>query len=200
MGRIRRGQGTDPESSRQIAEPERDHLAGRDGVGEGAQGLLPPSIRGGMVDLCLLGPFKTSKRRSPYGTSTNTAFQSVDGTPPPTLQKGHFVSLPQAYRRFDGSKAGRRRKRKMTDKRRYGVIDVRRINSETYHLCINGQMWSEVEWSASRQRWCVQDAAGRCLMVLIIARRRGWGSGFWKFRLRNPASPTRRRCHNSREP
>jgi hypothetical protein len=51
----------------------------------------------------------------------------------------------------------------MTDRRRYGVIEVRRINAETYHLTIAGQMWSEVEWSRSRQRWCVQDAAGHCL-------------------------------------
>jgi hypothetical protein len=51
----------------------------------------------------------------------------------------------------------------MTDPRRYGVIEVRRINAETYHLTINGQMWSEVEWSASRQAWCIQDAAGQCL-------------------------------------
>jgi hypothetical protein len=51
----------------------------------------------------------------------------------------------------------------MTDKRRYGVIEVRRLNAETYHLTIDGEMWSEVEWSASRQRWCVQDAAGNCL-------------------------------------
>jgi hypothetical protein len=52
----------------------------------------------------------------------------------------------------------------MRDRRRYGVIEVRRINAETYHLCIDGQMWSEVEWSRSRQRWCVQDAAGQCLI------------------------------------
>jgi hypothetical protein len=51
----------------------------------------------------------------------------------------------------------------MTDRRRYGVIEVRRLNAETYHLTINGVMWSEVEWSASRQAWCVQDAAGQCL-------------------------------------
>ena len=51
----------------------------------------------------------------------------------------------------------------MTDCRRYGVIEVRRINAETYHLTINGQVWSEVEWSASRQAWCIQDAAGQCL-------------------------------------
>jgi hypothetical protein len=43
------------------------------------------------------------------------------------------------------------------------VIEVRRINAETYHLTINGELWSEVEWSRSRQRWCIQDAAGHCL-------------------------------------
>jgi hypothetical protein len=52
----------------------------------------------------------------------------------------------------------------MTDDRRYGVIEVHRINAETYHLEIGGQMWSEVEWSASRQAWCIQDAAGHCLI------------------------------------
>jgi len=51
----------------------------------------------------------------------------------------------------------------MTDRRRYGVIEVRRINPETYWLEINGQMWSEVEWSPERRAWCVQDAAGHCL-------------------------------------
>ena len=51
----------------------------------------------------------------------------------------------------------------MTDQRRYGVIEVRRLNAETYHLTIGGVMWSEVEWSPSRQRWCIQDAAGQCL-------------------------------------
>jgi hypothetical protein len=50
-----------------------------------------------------------------------------------------------------------------SDPRRYGVIEVVRRNAETYHLVIDGQMWSEVEWSASRQRWCIQDAAGHCL-------------------------------------
>src|SRR5262249_56405926 len=51
----------------------------------------------------------------------------------------------------------------MSDRRRYDVIEVRRLNAETYHLTINGEMWSEVEWSKSRQAWCIQDAAGRCL-------------------------------------
>ena len=52
----------------------------------------------------------------------------------------------------------------MTDRRRYGVIEVRRINAETYWLEINGQMWSEVEWSGARGAWCIQDAAGHCLI------------------------------------
>ena len=51
----------------------------------------------------------------------------------------------------------------MTDRRRYRVIEVRAINAETYHLTIGGVMWSEVEWSRSRQAWCIQDAAGQCL-------------------------------------
>jgi hypothetical protein len=51
----------------------------------------------------------------------------------------------------------------MTDRRRYGVIEVRRINAETDHLVIDGEMWAEVEWSPSRRAWCVQDAAGQCL-------------------------------------
>jgi hypothetical protein len=54
-------------------------------------------------------------------------------------------------------------KRKMKDARRYGVIEVRRYNADTYHLTINDELWSEVEWSAERKAWCIQDAAGRCL-------------------------------------
>jgi hypothetical protein len=49
------------------------------------------------------------------------------------------------------------------DRRRYRVIETKRINAATYHLTIDGVLWSEVEWSASRQRWCVQDACGFCL-------------------------------------
>ena len=52
----------------------------------------------------------------------------------------------------------------MTDRRRYGVIELHRFNNATYHLVIDGQVWSELEWSASRQVWCIQDAAGHCLM------------------------------------
>ncbi len=51
----------------------------------------------------------------------------------------------------------------MTDHRRYGVIKVRRHNADTYHLTIDGELWSEVEWSPSRRAWCIQDAAGHCL-------------------------------------
>src|SRR5258708_4815420 len=50
-----------------------------------------------------------------------------------------------------------------TDKRRYGVIEVRPVNGATYHLTINGKLWSEVEWSPERRAWCVQDSEGRCL-------------------------------------
>jgi hypothetical protein len=49
-----------------------------------------------------------------------------------------------------------------TDRRRYGVIEVRRVNARTYHLNIGGEVWSEVEWSSSRRRWCVQ-GRGQCL-------------------------------------
>jgi hypothetical protein len=51
----------------------------------------------------------------------------------------------------------------ITDKRRYGVIEVRSLNAASYYLTIDGQLWSEVEWSPERQAWCVQDAAGHCL-------------------------------------
>jgi hypothetical protein len=50
------------------------------------------------------------------------------------------------------------------DKRRYGVIETQFHSSPArYDLTINGTLWSEVEWSASRRAWCIQDAAGRCL-------------------------------------
>jgi hypothetical protein len=51
------------------------------------------------------------------------------------------------------------------DKRRHGVIEVHRDrhNAQAYWLTIGGRVWSEVEWSSSRRRWCIQDAAGRCL-------------------------------------
>jgi hypothetical protein len=52
---------------------------------------------------------------------------------------------------------------KTIDKRRYRLISVVRRNSNTYHLLIDGTLWSEVEWSAKRLRWCIQDAAGQCL-------------------------------------
>jgi hypothetical protein len=51
----------------------------------------------------------------------------------------------------------------MKDKRRYGVIEVRRVNDITYHLTIGGRLWAEVEWSSKRRMWCVQDACGFCL-------------------------------------
>jgi hypothetical protein len=32
-----------------------------------------------------------------------------------------------------------------------------------YVLSIGGQTWAQIEWSASRRAWCIQDASGRCL-------------------------------------
>jgi hypothetical protein len=52
----------------------------------------------------------------------------------------------------------------MTDKRRFGVIEVQQVNAITYHLKIGGVMWAEVEWSGSRKAWCIQDCCGQCLM------------------------------------
>jgi len=51
----------------------------------------------------------------------------------------------------------------MSDMRRYGVIEVRLVRLDTYHLTIGGRLWSEVEWSPTRRAWCVQDACGHCL-------------------------------------
>ena len=54
----------------------------------------------------------------------------------------------------------------MTDKRRYGVIAVRfQPGPPTlYTLSIAGQHWAAVEGSPSRRTWCIEDAAGRCLL------------------------------------
>ena len=49
------------------------------------------------------------------------------------------------------------------DRRRYGVIEVESYGANCYGLTINRQLWAEVEWSASRRAWCIQDAAGHCL-------------------------------------
>lgn len=52
------------------------------------------------------------------------------------------------------------------DGRRHGVIETRfhaRGKVALYVLSISGKTWAQVEWSPSRQAWCVQDASGRCL-------------------------------------
>jgi hypothetical protein len=51
-----------------------------------------------------------------------------------------------------------------TDRRRYRVIVTQRVNADAFHLTIDGQLWSEIEWSPSRRAWCIQDAAGHCLL------------------------------------
>ena len=50
-----------------------------------------------------------------------------------------------------------------TDRRRYGLIETRYIGNDTFHLTINGELWSEVEWSPRQQTWCIQHSEGRCL-------------------------------------
>ena len=52
----------------------------------------------------------------------------------------------------------------MTDRRRYGAIEVCGCNADTYHLTI--ELWSEVEWLPSRQAWCIQDADDPLLDVI----------------------------------
>jgi hypothetical protein len=57
----------------------------------------------------------------------------------------------------------------MTDKRRFGVIEVRFRSVggiAFYDLTIAGELWACVEWSPSRRGWCIQDASGRCLAHL----------------------------------
>jgi hypothetical protein len=115
-----------------------------------------------------------SKRRPPIFYGHKYAVLKRRSHPPPTLQNRMVVSLPQAFRRIDASKRGwERKERKMTDRRRYRVIECRRVNAETYNLTIDGTLWSEVEWSPSRQRWCVQDTAGELPHPCRAYRRRG---------------------------
>jgi hypothetical protein len=52
---------------------------------------------------------------------------------------------------------------------------VHRVSGRIYQLIIDAaaasnvkgrrrdQVWAAVEWSGSKQRWCIEDAAGRCL-------------------------------------
>ena len=49
------------------------------------------------------------------------------------------------------------------DPRRYRVIETRQRGASLYVLTIDGVVWAEVEWSASRRAWCIQDPAGHCL-------------------------------------
>ena len=51
------------------------------------------------------------------------------------------------------------------DPRRWRVIETRfRSGPPTlYQVTIDGELWSEVEWSPKRRTWCIQDAAGHCL-------------------------------------
>jgi hypothetical protein len=71
------------------------------------------------------------------------------------LRQGLWVNI---YRKLN------REKDIMTDRRRYDVIETVSRSSNCYWLTINGVMWAEVEWSPKRRAWCIQDAAGHCLL------------------------------------
>jgi len=49
------------------------------------------------------------------------------------------------------------------DPRRQQSIALRAAGDDCVYVEIDGALWSEVEWSASRQAWCIQDAEGHCL-------------------------------------
>jgi hypothetical protein len=116
---------------------------------------------------------KRRKRRNACGTGTSAAFFKAspavasigsDALKNADLSHSHGASdVSDALKRgFEGK--GRKDAMTHHDPRRHHVIEVRfRGNPARYDLTINGVLWSEVEWSASRRRWCVQDAAGHCL-------------------------------------
>jgi len=83
--------------------------------------------------------------------------------PPATARNPRLIGIWTFGQSIQGGDTPREKSQMRADKRRYGVIEVRRINAETYWLEINGVMWAEVEWSPKRRAWCVQDAAGHCL-------------------------------------
>jgi hypothetical protein len=51
------------------------------------------------------------------------------------------------------------------DPRRHGVIEVTYDSGAhaVYRLTVVGELWSSVEWSPSRKRWCIEDGVGQCL-------------------------------------
>jgi hypothetical protein len=75
------------------------------------------------------------------------------------LQPSAFVTVRHPTRGVEKE----REKKMSTDRRRYRVIVTQQVNADTFHLTIDGQLWSEIEWSPSRRAWCIQDACGFCL-------------------------------------
>jgi hypothetical protein len=63
------------------------------------------------------------------------------------------------------------------DPRRQHPIKLRWQGAETAHLCIDGELWSEVEWSDKRKAWCVQDAEGAMPEPQESHSRSGCGQG-----------------------
>ena len=79
--------------------------------------------------------------------------------------KSQVVLEPRALRRSDALKGVGEGKSTQNDRsktlRRNRGSPHQRRNLLTSRSA--GTLWSEVEWSPSRQRWCIQDAAGQCL-------------------------------------
>jgi hypothetical protein len=42
-------------------------------------------------------------------------------------------------------------------------LAVRWDSDNTGQITIDGELWAAVEWSEKHQRWCIEDAAGKCL-------------------------------------
>lgn len=47
-----------------------------------------------------------------------------------------------------------------------GDVDAAWRKKAAHSLTIDGELWAAVEWSEKRQRWCMEDAEGRCLKHL----------------------------------
>jgi hypothetical protein len=58
----------------------------------------------------------------------------------------------------------------MTDPRRQRPSSVIWKTDKCADLLIDGQLWSEVEWSEKRQAWCIQDNEGQCLRHIASIR------------------------------
>jgi len=42
-------------------------------------------------------------------------------------------------------------------------LAIRWYNNSIGQITIDGELWAAVEWSEKHQRWCIEDAGGKCL-------------------------------------